>query len=175
MAEETKHELVTRRLLAHTQRTDIPPESVMEISIALTTLLADIVALYIKTKNFHWHMNGSHFRDYHLLLDEQGNQLFAMTDDIAERVRKIGGTTLRSVSVRLPESPTLPTMTPIMSRQRTCSASYGKTTKLWCTTRKVCMSCATWPLPAFSRIGLTKLKDERGSSTKYAGTEFHNC
>ena len=97
MAEETKHELVTRRLLTHTQRTDIPPESVMEISIALTTLLADIVALYIKTKNFHWHMSGPHFRDYHLLLDEHGDQLFAMTDDIAERVRKIGGTTLRSI------------------------------------------------------------------------------
>jgi len=97
MTEETKHELVTRRLLTHTQRTDIPPESVMEISIALTTLLADIVALYIKTKNFHWHMSGPHFRDYHLLLDEQGDQLLAMTDDIAERVRKIGGTTLRSV------------------------------------------------------------------------------
>ena len=97
MAEETKHELVTRRLLTHTQRTDIPPESVMEISIALTTLLADIVALYIKTKNFHWHMSGPHFRDYHLLLDQHGDQLFAITDDIAERVRKIGGTTLRSI------------------------------------------------------------------------------
>ena len=97
MAEETKHELATRRLLTHTQRTDIPPESVIEISIALTTLLASIFALYIKTKNFHWHMSGPHFRDYHLLLDEQGDQLFAMTDDIAERVRKIGGTTLRSI------------------------------------------------------------------------------
>jgi starvation-inducible DNA-binding protein len=61
-------------------------------------LLADVFALYVKTKNFHWHMSGSHFRDYHLLLDEQGDQIFAMTDAIAERVRKIGGTTLRSVS-----------------------------------------------------------------------------
>jgi len=60
-------------------------------------LLADTFALYLKTKNFHWHMSGSHFRDYHLLLDEQGDQIFAMTDAIAERVRKIGGTTLRSV------------------------------------------------------------------------------
>ena len=97
MAEETKHELVAPRLLAHTQRTDIAPESVIEISIALSILLADIFALYIKTKNFHWHMSGPHFRDYHLLLDEHGDQLFAMTDNIAERVRKIGGTTLRSI------------------------------------------------------------------------------
>jgi starvation-inducible DNA-binding protein len=97
MAEATKHELVARRLLTHTQRTDITLESVIEISTALSILLADIFALYIKTKNFHWHMSGPHFRDYHLLLDEHGDQLFAMTDDIAERVRKIGGTTLRSI------------------------------------------------------------------------------
>src|SRR5271155_492384 len=68
-----------------------------DISAALTTLLADVFALYIKTKNFHWHISGPHFRDYHLLLDEQGDQLFGITDDIAERVRKIGGTTLRSI------------------------------------------------------------------------------
>src|SRR5215831_18434696 len=98
MAEETKHELLARRLLAHAQRTDIAPESVFEISIALSILLADIFALYIKTKNFHWHMSGPHFRDYHLLLDEHGDQLFAMTDAIAERARKIGGATLRSIS-----------------------------------------------------------------------------
>jgi starvation-inducible DNA-binding protein len=71
--------------------------AVRDISGALTTLLADVFALYIKTKNFHWHMSGPHFRDYHLLLDEHGDQIFAMTDDIAERVRKIGGTTLRSI------------------------------------------------------------------------------
>jgi len=68
-----------------------------DISGALTTLLADVFALYLKTKNFHWHISGPHFRDYHLLLDEQGDQLFGITDDIAERVRKIGGTTLRSI------------------------------------------------------------------------------
>ena len=67
------------------------------ISIALTALLADVFALYIKTKNFHWHMSGPHFRDYHLLLDEQAAQILAMTDDIAERARKIGGTTIRSI------------------------------------------------------------------------------
>ena len=68
-----------------------------DISATLTTLLADVFAIYLKTKNFHWHMSGPHFRDYHLLLDEQGEQLFAMTDDIAERVRKIGGMTLHSI------------------------------------------------------------------------------
>src|SRR5215472_2858850 len=73
------------------------PEQVQSISRALNSLLADVFALYIKTKNFHWHMNGPHFRDYHLLLDEQASQIFAITDDIAERVRKIGGTTLRSI------------------------------------------------------------------------------
>ena len=77
---------------------DIGSESVKEISAALNTLLADVFTLYLKTKNFHWHMSGPHFRDYHLLLDEHADQIFAMTDDIAERVRKIGGTTIRSVS-----------------------------------------------------------------------------
>jgi len=77
--------------------TDLRPNAVPEISGALNILLADMFALYLKTKNFHWHMSGPHFRDYHLLLDEQGEQIFATTDDIAERVRKIGGTTLRSI------------------------------------------------------------------------------
>jgi starvation-inducible DNA-binding protein len=95
MAKQEKQDLLTRRALA--PRTDIPEDSVRDISGALTALLADVFALYIKTKNFHWHMSGPHFRDYHLLLDEHGDQLFGMTDDIAERVRKIGGPTLRSV------------------------------------------------------------------------------
>ena len=77
--------------------TNLPSNATRDISGALTTLLADVFALYIKTKNFHWHMSGPHFRDYHLLLDEQGEQLFAVTDAIAERVRRIGGTTLRSI------------------------------------------------------------------------------
>jgi starvation-inducible DNA-binding protein len=70
---------------------------IKELSKTLNALLADVFALYLKTKNFHWHMSGPHFRDYHLLLDQHGDQLFAMTDDIAERVRKIGGTTIRSI------------------------------------------------------------------------------
>jgi starvation-inducible DNA-binding protein len=77
--------------------TDLKSNAVRDISAALTTLLADMFALYVKTKNFHWHVSGPHFRDYHLLLDEQAEQIFATTDDIAERVRKIGGTTLRSI------------------------------------------------------------------------------
>jgi starvation-inducible DNA-binding protein len=71
--------------------------AVRDISGTLTTLLADVFALYVKTKNFHWHVSGPHFRDYHLLMEEQATQIFAMTDTIAERVRKIGGTTLRSI------------------------------------------------------------------------------
>src|ERR1700676_1871026 len=77
--------------------TDLGSNAVRDISVALNVLLADMFALYVKTKNFHWHMSGSHFRDYHLLLDEQAEQIFATTDAIAERVRKVGGTTLRSI------------------------------------------------------------------------------
>ncbi len=78
-------------------RTDLSRSATKEISGAMNAVLADVFALYLKTKNFHWHMSGPHFRDYHLLLDEQAEQLFAMTDPMAERVRKIGGLTLRSI------------------------------------------------------------------------------
>src|SRR5580693_3778108 len=77
--------------------TDLSPANVSAITAALNPIVADAFALYLKTKNFHWHVSGPHFRDYHLLLDEQGEQIFDSTDDIAERVRKIGGTTLRSI------------------------------------------------------------------------------
>ncbi|RWY80509.1 DNA starvation/stationary phase protection protein [Rhizobium leguminosarum] len=77
--------------------TDLGQNAVTDVTGALNALLADVFTLYLKTKNFHWHMSGPHFRDYHLMLDEQASQIFAMTDDIAERARKIGGTTLRSV------------------------------------------------------------------------------
>src|SRR5438105_8319090 len=80
-----------------TTDTTLSEKAVQDISRALTPLLSDVFALYLKTKNFHWHMSGPHFRDYHLLLDEQAEQLFAMTDPIAERVRKLGGLTLRSI------------------------------------------------------------------------------
>ena len=77
--------------------TDLSTDAVSEISKHLNAILATTFAIYLKTKNFHWHVSGPHFRDYHLLLDEQGEQIFDSTDDIAERVRKIGGTTLRSI------------------------------------------------------------------------------
>src|SRR6204780_892443 len=90
----------TKEKARATQETpsDLSREGVAEITAALRQLLADAFALYLKTKNFHWHMTGAHFRDFHLLLDEQAEQIFDMTDDIAERARKIGGTTLRSIS-----------------------------------------------------------------------------
>lgn len=76
---------------------DLGENATRDVAAALTTLLADTFALYLKTKNFHWHMSGPHFRDYHLMLDEQSEQILAMTDEIAERARKVGGTTLRSI------------------------------------------------------------------------------
>lgn len=77
--------------------TDLGAKATRDVGGAMNAILADVFALYLKTKNFHWHMSGPHFRDYHLMLDEQGDQLYAMTDPIAERVRKLGGTTLRSI------------------------------------------------------------------------------
>src|ERR1700678_2784504 len=93
----SQNDLQARRSAPLRTPSDILPESVMEIAGALNKLLADVFALYLKTKNFHWHMSGPHFRDYHLLLDDQGDQIFAMTDEIAERARKIGGLTIRSI------------------------------------------------------------------------------
>ncbi|NNH63304.1 Dps family protein [Rhizobium laguerreae] len=87
----------TRRLSPLKTPSSLSTNAITDISAALTALLADVFTLYVKTKNFHWHMSGPHFRDYHLLLDEQAEQIFAMTDDIAERARKIGGATLRSI------------------------------------------------------------------------------
>lgn len=93
----TTAELVSRQKAPLATPSDLDAKAVKDISGALNALLADVFSLYLKTKNFHWHMSGPHFRDYHLLLDEHGDQIFAMTDDIAERVRKIGGTTIRSI------------------------------------------------------------------------------
>ena len=77
--------------------TDLDARATRDVAGAMNAILADVFALYMKTKNFHWHMSGPHFRDYHLMLDEQSDQLFAMTDPIAERIRKVGGDTLRSI------------------------------------------------------------------------------
>src|SRR5438270_12235707 len=90
-------ELRQRRDVPLGVRTDLTRSATKDISGAMNAILADVFALYVKTKNFHWHMSGPHFRDYHLLLDEHGDQLFAMTDPIAERVRKLGGLTLTSI------------------------------------------------------------------------------
>ena len=87
----------TRREASLKTPTGLGKAATKDISGALNALLADVFALYMKTKNFHWHMSGTHFRDYHLLLDEQADQIFATTDPIAERSRKIGGTSLRSI------------------------------------------------------------------------------
>lgn len=93
----TRKDLRDRRDAPLATPTDLRPAATRDIGGALNAVLADVFALYIKTKNFHWHMSGPHFRDYHLLLDEQAEQLFAMTDVLAERVRKVGGMTIRSI------------------------------------------------------------------------------
>jgi len=90
-------ELLHRREAPLETPTDLTPSATKDIAGAMNAILADVFALYLKTKNFHWHMSGPHFRDYHLLLDEHADQLFAMTDPIAERIRKVGGLTLRSI------------------------------------------------------------------------------
>ncbi len=90
-------ELRTRSRAALATPSELGTEAVKNITGALNALLADVFTLYVKTKNFHWHVSGPHFRDYHLLLDEHAAQIFEMTDDIAERVRKVGGTTIRSI------------------------------------------------------------------------------
>jgi starvation-inducible DNA-binding protein len=92
-----KTELKERRKSPLVTPTDLGAKASIDISGSMNAVLADVFALYLKTKNFHWHMSGPHFRDYHLLLDEQSDQIYAMTDPIAERIRKVGGTTLRSI------------------------------------------------------------------------------
>lgn len=92
-----KKDLTQRRDAPLTTPTDLKPAATRDIAGAMNAVLADVFAIYLKTKNFHWHMSGPHFRDYHLMLDEQADQLFAMTDPIAERIRKLGGNTLRSI------------------------------------------------------------------------------
>ncbi|HXX66414.1 MAG TPA: DNA starvation/stationary phase protection protein [Polyangiaceae bacterium] len=92
-----RERLEERRATSQATPTDLDPRAAKDIGAALNAILADVYALYLKTKNFHWHMSGPHFRDYHLLLDEQADQIFAMTDPIAERVRKLGAQTLKSI------------------------------------------------------------------------------
>jgi starvation-inducible DNA-binding protein len=95
--EPKTHDVKQRQRLPISTPTDLKSQATVDIAAAMNAILADVFAIYVKTKNFHWHMSGPHFRDYHLLLDEQGDQLFAMTDPIAERVRKVGGSTIKSI------------------------------------------------------------------------------
>jgi len=95
--EKPAPDLALHRKAPLATRTDLSAAATKDISGAMNAILADVFALYLKTKNFHWHMSGPHFRDYHLMLDEQADQLYAMTDPIAERIRKIGGSTLTSI------------------------------------------------------------------------------
>src|ERR1700730_9502192 len=97
LTEKKTQDLAHRRAAPLSTPTNLKAVATRDISAALNGILADTFALYVKTKNFHWHMSGPHFRDYHLLLDEQADQIFAMTDPIAERVRKLGGITIRSI------------------------------------------------------------------------------
>ena len=94
---EKMHDLKARRMAQMTTSTDLNAAATKDVAAALNGILADAFALYLKTKNFHWHMSGPHFRDYHLLLDEQAGQILAMTDPVAERIRKVGGSTLKSI------------------------------------------------------------------------------
>jgi starvation-inducible DNA-binding protein len=97
MAKDMKAAAVRKREAPMATPTDLGAGATKDIAAAMNSILADVYALYIKTKNFHWHISGPHFRDYHLMLDEQGDQIFAMADPIAERIRKVGGSTLRSI------------------------------------------------------------------------------
>src|ERR1700685_4206593 len=93
----SRQDLARRRSAPLETPTDLKKAATKDIAGAMNAILADVFALYLKTKNFDWHMSGPHFRDYHLLLDEHADQIFAMTDPIAERIRKVGGTTIRSI------------------------------------------------------------------------------
>jgi starvation-inducible DNA-binding protein len=97
MTSAKMNELKQRQRAPLDTPTDFSAEATRDIAGAMNAILADVFALYLKTKNFHWHLSGPHFRDYHLMLDDHGDQLFAMTDPIAERIRKIGGSTLKSI------------------------------------------------------------------------------
>jgi Ferritin-like domain len=152
--------------------TDLSPDATHDISSSLTTLLADVFALYLKTKNFHLHLSGSHFRDYHLLLDEQGEQIFAMTDSIAERPRKIGGTTLRSIG-HIPARGASPITMRNTWNRRTCWLSSGTTTSVSrrrCVKSMISATNTTIPRPPVSlKTGSTKLRVAPGSCTRRLG------
>jgi starvation-inducible DNA-binding protein len=151
--------------------TDLSAEAVDALTAALNPLIADAFALYLKTKNFHWHVSGPHFRDYHLLLDEQGDQIFGMTDVLAERVRSIGGTTLRSISHvtrlrRIKDNEEdfvapIDMLRELMEDNKTFAVNMRKLTN-W--PPKITM----WARPADLRILSTRWKSEPGFSLRRA-------
>ncbi len=152
--------------------TDLSDAAVREISKALNRILADAFALYLKTKNFHWHVSGPHFRDYHLLLDEQAEQIFGTTDELAERVRKIGGLTLRSIgdiakhqSIRDNNEDfvePVEMLRELMNDNKAVAKAMREAHEL-------CASTRMPPPRACSRSGSTKPSGASGSSTKRAG------
>ena len=162
----TEAELGTRRRAALKTPSGLGADAVKNISGALNALLADVFALYIKTKNFHWHVSGPHFRDYHLLLDEHADQIFGMTDDIAERVRKIGGTTIRSIG-QVARLKRLSDNDADFVDPLDMLAELPKiTARCWPACGKRMTSAATrtmWPPPACWRPGLTRWSGGSGS------------
>ena len=153
--------------------TDLTPEATREITTALNVVLADVFALYVKTKNFHWHMSGPHFRDYHLLLDEQAEQIFAMTDPVAERVRKVGGLTIHSVGEIGRLQHILDNDAEFVSPQDMLSElrDDNKTLLADCVRRTTrATSTGTWGRRACSRYGSTRPSGASGSCSRRRST-----
>ena len=169
----SKQEELKRRRGAHSSHaTDLGAKASKDIAGGMNAILADVFSLYLKTKNFHWHMSGPHFRDYHLLLDEQADQMYAMTDPIAERIRKTGGSTLRSIGhiARLQRVKDndgeyvepLDMLAELREDNQTLAARCARCTKWW--TR-----CAVSRVRASSRTGSMKPNVVPGSCSKRAG------
>ena len=171
MKDAKKTELKERRKAPLITPTDLGAKASADIAGGMNAILADVFALYLKTKNFHWHMSGPHFRDYHLLLDEQSDQIYAMTDPIAERIRKVGGTTLRSIG-HIARLQRIKDNDADTSTPRTCWRSCARTTShslLGCA--KCTMSwtkCVISPPRASSRTGSMRLSGACGFCSKRA-------
>ena len=168
---EVTQELERKQETALITPTDLKAEATRDISAALNAILADVFALYLKTKNFHWHMSGPHFRDYHLLFDEQGDQLFAMTDPIAERIRKLGGPR-SGPSATSPACSAYQTMMHCTSSRKTCSPSCARRARhsLRVSARPTASAknTRTLRLPASSKFGLMRPSGAHGSCSKQA-------
>src|SRR6202044_2027733 len=164
--------LVRRREAPLATSTDLHPKATWDISGTLNAILADVFALYLKTKNFHWHMSGPHFRDYHLMLDDQSDQIFSMTDAIAERARKIGGTTVRSIGqisrlqrISDNDAEYVEPLDMIAElRDDNAVLTQSMVRRIRCVTRP-----GTSPPRAFWRTGLTNPRSASGFSSSAAG------